>query len=456
MNPKKKFWILITLLAVVSLVAACAGQAPAPAAQEEAPAAKEEAPAAKEEAPAAEEEKVELRFWMHQNPAFIQANEEIIRRFEETHPNVTIKLESFEYGLFIQTLQTAMPAGTEADIIEMFGTWVCSYANGGRLAELPEDVMSRSEAEEAFFRAPLEGYDCNGKLYGLPNEFNIENGAVLVNPAMFEAAGLEYPPQWNSMEELLADAQKLAQFDGESMTVSGFHFISGDGLAFQLLAGILQRGGEYWKPDGSGVQFTTPEAEETLEAMKSWVTERKVTDPFLFNGDSNWVGTSFFNNQVAIGFIGPWIVPVGLEEYPETQFDYVSLPNYAGDKHYFAADSGWGKVVSINSEHKELAMEFVKFATTDPDNAKLWNVATGTVPALKSVANDPTLLEDLPYIEASLEVLDYGRYIGPLPDRDLFWYDIVQPHVLAVLQESETVDEALAAIEAETNASFEQ
>ncbi|MEZ4683332.1 MAG: hypothetical protein R2932_54905 [Caldilineaceae bacterium] len=42
-----------------------------------------------------------------------------------------------------------------------------------------------------------------------------------------------------------------------------------------------------------------------------------VTDPFLFNGDSNWVGESFWNNQVAIGFIGPWIVPNGLSQYPD-------------------------------------------------------------------------------------------------------------------------------------------
>ena len=32
----------------------------------------------------------------------------------------------------------------------------------------------------------------------------------MVNPAMFKEAGLTYPPQWTSMQDLLADAQKLA------------------------------------------------------------------------------------------------------------------------------------------------------------------------------------------------------------------------------------------------------
>jgi ABC-type glycerol-3-phosphate transport system substrate-binding protein len=239
------------------------------------------------------------------------------------------------------------------------------------------------------------------------------------------------------------------------MTVAGYDFVTGDGLAFQLLAGILQRGGDYWKPDGSGLQLDTPEAREMLEWMKSLVDEYKVVDPILFNDDSNWVGDAFFSDQTAIGFVGPWAAAEGLTEYPDFEFDYVAIPNYAGAKPYFAADAGWGKVVSVNSEHKDIAWEFVKFATANADNAKTYNVASGTVPALKSVADDPALLDDLPWIAADLPILQYGRFIGPLPDRDLFWYDIVYPHVLGVLQDTETVDEALVAMNAEANAMFE-
>ena len=438
---RKKFWILAAALMVFTLLTAqCTPPPQAPAEQ----------PAAQEAA--AGEEQIELRMWTHQNPSFIAANEVIIERFEKEHPNVKITIESFPYDVFIQTLQTSMPAGTEADIIEMFGSWVCRYAD--RLTEIPDYVMTYGEASELFFKAPLDGYYCDGKLRGLPNEYNIENGAVMVNKALFEEAGLTYPPEWKTTQDLLANAQKLVKTDGDMMSVSGYNFISNDGLAFQFLAGILQRGGEYWKPDGSGLTFTTPEAKATLEDMKSWVTEYKVTDPFLFNRDSNWVGNSFFTNQSAIGFIGPWIVPEGRRQFPEIEFDYVPLPNYAGEKHLFAADAGWGKVVSANSKNQEMALEYVKFATAVHENALTWNVATGTIPALKSVAADPKILEEAPWFDASLKVLDQGRYVGPLPDRDLFWYNIVYPHLLAVFQESETVDQALEAIETESNAMF--
>ena len=82
-------------------------------------------------------------------------------------------------------------------------------------------------------------------------------------------------------------------------------------------------------------------------------------------------------------------------------------------------------------------------------------MTTGTVPALKDVAADPKYLEELPYVEASLKVLGDGRYVGALPDRDQFWYEIVYPHVLGVLQDTESIDEALQAMEDETNATFQ-
>jgi hypothetical protein len=53
-----------------------------------------------------------------------------------------------------------MPAGTEADIMEMFGSWVCGYTD--RLAEMPEDVLTYGEAEEMFFKAPL---DASGRVF---------------------------------------------------------------------------------------------------------------------------------------------------------------------------------------------------------------------------------------------------------------------------------------------------
>ncbi|GIV68245.1 extracellular solute-binding protein [Caldilinea sp.] len=424
--------IFALLIVIALLAAACGAPAAAPG--------------------GAGEGKITLRLWSHQNPSFIQANETVIAKFMEANPDIEVKYEQFEYDQFIQALQTSMQAGTEADVIEMFGTWVCSYARGGRLAETPLDVMSYAEAQELFFEAPLNGYYCDGKLYGLPNEFNLEVGGALVNPALFEGKDVPYPPVWNTMDELREQASRLSEFDGDIMVRAGFHFIGGDGLPFLLLEGILEQGGSYFAEDGKHFTFDTPEAIATIQLMMDMVQKDKLVDPVLFNAESNPPYDGFFAGVVAASFIGSWAAGQGLVNYPDFKFDYVNTPVLFGTERKYAADSGWGKVVSVNSKHQEAAWKLVRFMTAEQENAITFNGVTGTIPALKALVENPQpVLEKAPWIEPTFKLLPYGRYIGDLTDRDKLFYEIIYPAILQALQGSMTAEQAAQTIHAQAN-----
>lgn len=402
---------------------------------------------------APQEEKITLRLWSHQNSAFQAGNEAIIQKFMEQNPNIEVVYETFEYDLFIQTLQTSMPAGTEADVIEMFGTWVCSYADGGRLLALPETMMSYSQAQDLYYQAPLDGYNCDNILYGLPQEFNLENGGALVNPALFEAHGVAYPPQWSDFASLIADAKEMAEFDGDIMTRAGFNYVTGDGIPFAVFAAILQQGGSYFAEDGKHFNFDTPETRNAVQLLVDMAQKDMVVDPVLYNDESNWVGDSFFAGNVAVGFVGSWAAGEGMINYPEMEFDYVEIPPYFGTENRFAADSGWGKVVSVNTKYPEAAWKLALFMTTERENALTWNINTATIPALKSLVENPEeLLAAAPFLEATFNLLPHGQFIGDLTDRDQIFYEIVYPHVLDALQGVVSVDEAVMSIHTEANA----
>ncbi len=447
---RKVLLIGFVLLLVVSLVA-CGPSATETPATEEAGAAETAPPEG------AGPGGISLRMWAHQNPAFNAGYQALIEAYQSAHPDVTIALETFDYDTYIQTLQTAMPAGEEADIIQLFGTWTSEYA--GRLAPAPEDVMTVEEAQDLFYAAPIGGFIVDGVLYGLPQEFNMEYGGVLVNKTLYEQAGLPYPPQWETMEDVLRDAQALVQTDETGMmTVAGFHFTASDPASFSFLAGILQHGGDYWNADHTGFTFNTPEARATLEWMVSAVEEWGVVDPVLFNDEENWVGQAFFESRVAIGYIGAWAIAEGRANYPDfpDEWDYFYLPPMVeGSDPLFVADSGWGLAVSPNSQHQDVAWDFVKFVAANVDNARQWNIASGTIPAIPEVAESDEIAAAMPWVPRALEILPYGRYLGSMPDRDLVIYEIVYPHILNTLQGVETVDEALEAIDAEANATFE-
>jgi len=446
---------VIGLLTVIAmLLGACAPSPPATQAPAE---GGEATPAPQPASPAPPpEETINMRIWAHQYDPFNEGLQALADAYMAEHPNVNITLEVFDYDTYIQTLQTAMPAGTQADIMQMFGSWVCSYAEGGQLAEVPASLLTLDKAQEIFFEAQLAGYTCDDKLYGAPEEFNIEYGAVLVNTALAEEAGIQDITQgWATWDDFITDARKLAVVQDGVMTRAGYHFTGSDGIAATFYSLILQNGGEYLTDEGYRVN--TPEGQAALALMKRFVDEGLI-DPVLFNDEENWVGDSYFEETSAIGLVGPWVIPEYSPDFPDVVevTRYVHLPNVS-EEPVFITSSGWGLVVSANGEHQDTAWDFVSFAALEPANAVQWNIAAGTLPALKENATGEAgenLVAEFPYFEPFLEILQYGKHEGHFPDRDLAFYEITYPRILNFLQGNATADETLETMEREVNESF--
>jgi multiple sugar transport system substrate-binding protein len=309
-----------------------------------------------------------------------------------------------------------------------------------------------SEAEEAIFPAQLAGYNCDGALYGVPQEFNIEYGATLVNTAIAEEAGVDISNGWASWDEFIADAQAMTVVQDDVMLRAGYNFTASDAIPATFYSLILQNGGEYLTEEGFTVD--TPEGLAALEFMKELV-DAGVVDPVLFNDEENWVGDCYFEENCAMGLVGPWAVADYAGDYPEVVdvTQYVALP-YFGSEPKLVAASGWGLSVSANSEVQEAAWDFVKYVALDADNAVQWNLASGTLPALKDNASGAAhdeLVAAFPHFGPFLDILQYAQGEGAFPDRDLVWYDISYPRIVEFLQGNTTAEETLQTIEREVN-----
>lgn len=446
----KRLTTLLFLILALLLLAACGGTTGQTDTAQPAATAGSTESTGEETAPETSAEPVTIRVWTHQNDAFNQGYQTLAEAYMAANPNVTIQFETFDYDTYIQTLQTALPAGTEADVLQMFGSWVCSYADGGNLAPLPESVVTKADAEAAVFAAQLGGYTCNDVLYGLPQEFNIEYGAALVNTAVAEEAGIsDVAAGWESWDDFIADAKAMAQVQDGVMTRAGYHFTASDAIPATFYSLILQNGGQYLTDEGFSVNTDAGRAALTL--MKRMVDEG-VVDPILFNDESNWVGDSFFDGSSAMGLVGPWVVPEYGGDYPDVieVTQYVPLPS-AGEDALVAA-SGWGLTVSNNSKAQDAAWDFVKFVALDPANAVQWNLASGTLPALKANAEGAaaeSLVAEFAHFGPFLNVLEHAQYEGAFPDRDLVWYEITYPRIINFLQGNATLDETLETIDRE-------
>jgi multiple sugar transport system substrate-binding protein len=367
------------------------------------------------------EGKLNVTWWTHNNPAFVDANVEMIDRFHAANPDVNIVYQYFPYEVFISKLQAGYNAGNVADMQQMFGTWVTQYAGFGLLDPVPA-AMAEGYAER-FYPAAAGAYGLNEQFYGMPKEFNLENGCMLVNPALLEEAGVtDLPTDWQGLVDAAVKATKYD--DQDRITQAGFQFTDNDSITFLFLAMILQQGATYWADDGVHVNLQTDAAKKAWQDETALVTQHHVDDETSYGTpDDRYL--YFFQGNVAMAMRGPWVIPVGEEQFPGLTFDYVNMPPYAGTENVFAAESGWGEVVNAAApaENKEAAWRFIDFMA-QPDNLRDWNLATYTIPSLTALQNDPAILETAPLLRAAFEVLPFGQWVGPVQNRDRFWQAI--------------------------------
>jgi multiple sugar transport system substrate-binding protein len=443
---------LLALIVVATLLlSACGGAATTAAPQ--ATTAPTSAPGGEQPTAAPSGEQIEIRFWGHQAPAFNDANQAKFDEFMRQNPNVTIKYETFPWDVFIQTIQTSLPAGNTADVILIPGGYTCRYASGGQLLEVPADVMTPAQAQAIFFEAPLGGQLCDGRLYGFPAEYNLEYGGAYVNPALFEAAGVAYPPQWGAWDEVVADARQLTQLGSDGvMTVAGMHYTNSDQLFTYFLAGILEQGGDYFADDGKHFNFNSPEAVATIQKLMDMAQQDAIVDPVIFNAESEWVGDSFANGHNAIGVLGSWYAGDARVAYPDLKFDYVTLPPLMGSEHRFVSVGGWGYVVGKSTPHPEVAWKLAAFLGADEANVLYFNSTSATIPAMQSVAANPDYVKAVPFAAAVLPILEAGAYQGNLTDPDQLAYEIIYPTILDAIQGNVSAEEAANSIHEAANA----
>jgi len=101
-----RLWIALAVLFTLAL-GGCAPAAPAPAA----PAAQGEGAAA----PAAE--KVVLQYWeMDWGDQVTAALQEMVKQFNEAHPNIEVQMTTLSWGDYVQKMLSAVAAGTPPDV----------------------------------------------------------------------------------------------------------------------------------------------------------------------------------------------------------------------------------------------------------------------------------------------------------------------------------------------------
>jgi len=394
-------------------------------------------------------EKIELTFWAHQE-AWNNSYKKIAEEFTQKNPNIKINFEFFPYDDYQSKLQTSLiskSGGT--DIYELWGGWAVDFASTGALAEIPKEMATGILNDS--YPSTIGSLEYDGKLYGLPMEFNIECGGMFVNQKLLIEGGFTMPTTW---DQLIDTAKKATITDGNEFKVKGFDFVNVDSVTYLLTEMILSKGGQYLNKDGT-VNFTSEQAKEAFSTLADLVMKDKVTnlDGLTIPGALEGYQLLFSDKALFVPR-GPWPIAEGQDTFGLTygkDFTYVAMPFY-GDNIAFAAETGWALAVDGNSKYKDAAFEFLKYFYSD-DVLLQHDIYCSMIPPKKSISQSPELIKQMPFAAPLVKILDKAQYIGNF-NTEIFKEAINTTFVDYCSGKYISVDEALKKLEEDLNSNL--
>lgn len=389
----------------------------------------------------------DLVFWGHQEESWNNSFRTIGEAFTDANTGVSMTFEFFPYDDFEGKMQTSLLSGDGgADVYEIWGGWALDFASTGSLAAMPESISSN--LREQTYEPTLGALEYDDELYGMPFEYNIEYGGMLVNLNILNEQGLTVPTTW---DEMIEGARQATVKNGDLFELRGFDFVNWDSVPYMFLAMILTEGGQYLAEDGS-FSFQTAEASEAFTVLTDLVLIEQVTDLTGLTGGEDLEGYQqlFAGNALYVPR-GSWTVAEGEQTFELTygeDFSYEAMPPYGEAENLkFAAETGWSLAVNANSQQTDAAFAFLEYFAQDEVSLQ-HNINTGTIPAQKNLAHSPELLEAMPFVEPLVNILDRGEFIGYF-NTDIFKENVndvfvnycqdMYPDVNAALLELETL-----------------
>lgn len=335
-------------------------------------------------------------------PQIVPIYDAFDKTFTQAHPGVTIERVAPPYEGSDAKYAAAFAGRSGAP--DVFIGKVPYLAGGLGVADpAPADVAKCWDDNAVDVIKPYLQY--KGQYYGFPLETDL--GMMLYyNKAMFREAGLDPEKPPTTMDELLADAQKLTKKDASgNITQIGFAVrYSGNprGIADKWLPFLHAWGGRLYAEDESTSDgfLNSPAAIESLQFYGDLVNKYQVSSVSLGKPDD-----VFPKKQAAMFFREAWMVGILRDTAPDLEYGVASLPEKNANPGFSLLFQDAYMVYKF-SPNKDLAWEWVKGVTCNPDISIEQAKATGTLPTFKEFFTSDPYLTQRPDYAAEQEILN--------------------------------------------------
>ncbi len=329
--------------------------------------------------------KTEITYMEWGDPAELDVWKAIVADFEAANPTIQVNVEVSDWDSYWTKVKTLLAANTPPDVFAMDAPLYLDYQSRGSLLNLQPYIDKNPGMLDGLFANTLTAYQTPEGYFGLPRDF--QTIVVFYNKDMFDKAGLPYPQNSWTYDDLRATAKTLTKDTNGDGKIDQFGYVI-DPWDFEpgMSEIIWAYGGDLINSDHTQTLIGEPNARKAFQILYDMMrVDGSIPDP---NTSGQYGGDLFLSGNAAMMAMGHWAVP----SYSTAPFkwDVVEMP--AGPAGQATSVNSAGFVVGKGSKHPAEAFAFIKFVLSEAGQKRLAEMGFAC-PVLKSVAASPAFLQ---------------------------------------------------------------
>ncbi len=315
----------------------------------------------------------------------IATHQVVADAFMEEHPEINVEIYSEPWGDYFTKIQTLWAGGDPAAVPDvLFLSPVVNYAEQGVLENLDPFIEAAGYPVEDYWPALLDFATYEGNIYGFPRDIGLE--VLYYNKDIFDEAGVDYPTDDWTWDDLLAAAEKLAVVESSGQVTR--YALGMEGGKAQLWMG--QNMGSYLDDmyNPSACTLDSPEAIEAMQFFADMMENNYAMRPANLSQAGGDAGV-FANGQAAM--IIQNASRISQFNAADLNYDVATVPIPAdGQRSASAAGAAW--TMSAMSDNKDAAWTFLSWLQSTDGGQRIYTESGEILPALQSTAKSDAFL----------------------------------------------------------------
>lgn len=334
------------------------------------------------------------------------ATNKVIEMYEAAHPNVNIEAEFYDFDSYFTKLDTLVAAEDVWDIFQLGGNFP-KYLNNIELLDsyIESGVIDVSDTTDNFLATTR---NTDGTQVGI--SIGTNTYGIAYDPAMFAEAGVEEP----------TDNWTWEDWKNACLTISDKLGVYGSSKMDNFIAGVTQRVSQaekdanFFNKTNDGLGWTDPQPiADYMQMIKELTDAGAYPDAGAIKEIKDIEGDYLVTEDAAMTWVASNQI-ASIVNAAGREVKIAPVPRLTEDGPYgMSVQSSQQLCISKNSEHKEVAADFINYFVNDIEANKVLNGERG-VPIMSKVREAVVAQAD----DTSKMIYDFVDKIGSFPVED--------------------------------------